>query len=172
MTAVVPESPRHVTSTIAEALRWYQNALCWRVELVGAYIGYPLTGGVVAFFVPGPLVRPVLEVLRECGVCVERAIEAHNGTIAPETIAQQVDHVGLGDRLSPDGGDRVRQPGQPVTDDHQHIVHFRTSIVPKSSSTVAGLPRASVELTWRRTRRAATTGTGRSSAPRAQTRER
>ena len=40
-----------------------------------------------------------------------------------KAVAQQVDHAGLGDRLWPDGGDRVGQAGQPVAHDHEHVGH-------------------------------------------------
>ena len=32
-------------------------------------------------------------------------------------------HAGLGDRLGPDGRDRVRQAREAVADDHEHLAH-------------------------------------------------
>src|SRR3954471_10806901 len=34
-----------------------------------------------------------------------------------------MDDAGLGDRLRPDRADWVREPAQPVADDHEHVVH-------------------------------------------------
>ena len=39
----------------------------------------------------------------------------------PEAVPEQVHDAGLGDRPRPNGTDRIRQAGQAVTHDHQHI---------------------------------------------------
>jgi hypothetical protein len=81
MTTGVPVDPGpavlRANPVTAAALHWYQRVLHWRVEFMGDYIMYPLTGGVVAFQVPGVLVVPVLRRLRANGV-VGPVLEYHH----------------------------------------------------------------------------------------------